>query len=240
MAEVEDVVKVEVKVEELGVVQLDIKQTMTCSGQMYQQMTVEPFTEEVGPRVPLSTRILEIFQLFFTTTLIDLIVEQTNLYASQVMDPTHYEKLTKVTAEEILAYFGFMILMGINHLPSLADYWNLDPTYRYGPVADRITRDRFMEISRYLHFVDNTTLAPRTDPAYDKLGKIRLVIDYISQQFLTTYNPHREVSIDEAMIAFKGQSSMKQYVPKKTVRRGFKVWVRADAFIHPFVAPGNV
>ena len=38
MAEVEDVVKVEVEVEELGVVQLDIKQTMTCSGQMYQQM----------------------------------------------------------------------------------------------------------------------------------------------------------------------------------------------------------
>ena len=38
VAEVEDVVKVEVEVEELGVVQLDIKQTMTCSGQMYQQM----------------------------------------------------------------------------------------------------------------------------------------------------------------------------------------------------------
>ena len=142
-------------------------------------MTVKPFTEEVAPRVPLSTRILEIFQLFFTITLIDLIVEQTNLYASRVMDPTHYEKWTKVTAEEILAYFGFMILMGINHLPSLADYWKLDPTYRYGPVADRITRDRFMEISRYLHFVDNTTLAPRTDPAYDKLGKIRPVIDCI-------------------------------------------------------------
>ena len=103
-------------------------------------VTVEPFTEEVGSRVPLSTRILEIFQLFFTTTLIDLIVEQTNLYASQVMDPTHYEKWTvmdpthyekwtKVTAEEILAYFGFMILMGINHLPSLADYWKLDPMH---------------------------------------------------------------------------------------------------------------
>ena len=38
VAEVEDVVKVEVEVDELGVVQLDIKQTMTCSGQMYQQM----------------------------------------------------------------------------------------------------------------------------------------------------------------------------------------------------------
>ena len=100
-----------------------------------------------------------------------MIVDQTNLYASQVMDPSQYDKWTKLTAEELWAYFGFMILMGINQLPALADYWKLDPTYRYGPIADRITRDRFLEISRYLHFVDNTTLPPRTDPSHDKLGK---------------------------------------------------------------------
>ena len=122
-----------------------------------------------------------------------------------------------------------MILMGINQLPALADYWRLDTNLRYGPIADRISRDRFMEITKYLHFVDNTTLHLRSDPAYDKLGKIRPVIDHLSHQFLTVYNPHCEVSIDEAMIAFKGRSSMKQYVPKKPVRRGFKVWVRADA-----------
>ena len=40
---------------------------------------------------------------------------------------------------------------------------------------------------------------------------------------------HNEVSIDKTMIAFKGRSSMKQYVPKKPVKRAFKVWVRADA-----------
>lgn len=77
--------------------------------------------------------------------------------------------------------------------------------------------------------MDNATLLPRTDPNYDKLGKIRPVVDIVLNQFLTAYNPHREASIDEAMIAFKGRSSMKQYVPKKPVKRGFKVWVRADA-----------
>ena len=107
---------------------------------------------------------MTIFRLFFTTTLIDLIVDQTNLYASQVMDTAHYEKWTKVTPEEIWAYFGFMILMGINHLPAIADYWKLDPTYRYRPIADKITRDQFVEITRYFHFVDNSTLPLRTDP----------------------------------------------------------------------------
>ena len=43
------------------------------------------------------------------------------------------------------------------------------------------------------------------------------------------YNPHKDVSIDEAMIPFKGRSSMKQYMPKKPVKRGFKICMRADA-----------
>ena len=30
------------------------------------------------------------------------------------------------------------------------------------------------------------------------------------------------------MIAFKGRSTIKQCLPKKPVKRGFKVWVRAD------------
>ena len=145
------------------------------------------------------------------------------------MNDAQYAKWEYVSAEEIWAYMGFMILMGINHLPALADYWKLDPTYHYGPVADRITRDCFLEISRYLHFADNSTLLPRSDPEYDKLGKVRPVIRILSERFLKNYNAHRENSIDEAMIKFKGRSSMKQYLPKKLVKRGFKVWVRANA-----------
>lgn len=32
------------------------------------------------------------------------------------------------------------------------------------------------------------------------------------------------------MIAFKGGSSIKQYMPNKPTKRGYKVWTRADAF----------
>lgn len=37
------------------------------------------------------------------------------------------------------------------------------------------------------------------------------------------------VSIDESMIKFKGRSSLKQYLPKKPIKRGFKVWTLADS-----------
>ncbi|KAJ8967366.1 hypothetical protein NQ314_002936 [Rhamnusium bicolor] len=39
---------------------------------------------------------------------------------------------------------------------------------------------------------------------------------------------HEHVAIDESMIRFKGRSSLKQYMPKKPIKRGFKVWVLAD------------
>ena len=71
-----------------------------------------------------------------------------------------------------------------------------------------------MDISRYLHFVDNATLALPGTPQYDCLGKVRPILEFLNK-FLTLYNPNRDNSKDEAMIKIKGRSAMKQYVPKK-------------------------
>ena len=43
------------------------------------------------------------------------------------------------------------------------------------------------------------------------------------------YQLHREVAIDEAMVAFKGRSSIKQYMPMKPVKRGYKIWCLCDS-----------
>ena len=66
-------------------------------------------------------------------------------------------------------------------------------------------------------------------PDPDRLWKIRPVISAVVAACRTLYRSNREISIDEAMIAFKGRSLMKQYLPKKPIKRGFKVWVRADS-----------
>ena len=47
--------------------------------------------------------------------------------------------------------------------------------YSFFPIADRITRDRFEEITRYLHFVDNDSL-PRGEEGYSRLQKVDPVI----------------------------------------------------------------
>lgn len=57
----------------------------------------------------------------------------------------------------------------------------------------------------------------------------------VSQNPLSIYTPNRDLSVDEAMIPFKGRSTLKQYMPQKPVKRGIKVWALADA-INGFVS----
>ena len=49
-------------------------------------------------------------------------MKQSNEYAKLVMGAEKYEKWAKMTVEELKAFLGFSILMGVNHLPSLNDY----------------------------------------------------------------------------------------------------------------------
>ena len=188
---------------------------------------VSQCTDHPGPRVQLPSDPLGLFSLFFDDTLVDLIVEETNKYAELKLQGTGKEWSTD--AQEIRAYMGFMILMGINQLPEIRDYWSTNDFLHYAPIANRISRDRFEQISRYLHFVDSDTLLSREDPGFSRLQRVDPIIDHLKDRFKSIYYPHCEVSIDEAMIPFKGRSSMKQYLPLKPVKRGFKVWVIADA-----------
>ena len=193
------------------------------------RVTIKPFTSPVGPTVPIPESPVEIFNLFFTDDILQTIVDESNRYAQQVMGQEKFDKWTKIALPELRAYMGFCILMGINKLPCIEDYWKRDPHLHYSPIADRITRDRFRDVSRYLHFVNNDTLVPQGSPGYDRLGKVRPIVDHLSAKFAELYNPNCETAVDEAMIKFQERSSLKQYMPMKPIKRGIKVWVLADS-----------
>ena len=74
---------------------------------------------------------------------------------------------------------------------------------------------------RSVHFVDNTTLSDHLDPNYDRFVQWSLLSSKPVEWTIMVQ------LIDEAMITFKGRSSMKQYMPMKPTKHGFSVWVRA-------------
>lgn len=82
-----------------------------------------------------------------------------------------------------------------------------------------------------LHVIDNSLIKSRNEHGFDKLFKIRPTLDILTVTFKSCYNPTRIQSIYESMIVYvKGKSSIKQYMPNKPTKRGYKVWTRADAF----------
>lgn len=68
----------------------------------------------------------------------------------------------------------------------------------------------------------------KNEASFDKLYKLRPLLNHLSERFFALFRPGQNQSIDESMIRFKGRSSIKQYMPKKPIKRGYKVWMRCD------------
>lgn len=60
---------------------------------------------------------------------------------------------------------------------------------------------------------------------FDKLNKIRPLINYLNDAFAKYCSPDKHFSCEKSMVAFKGRSGIIHYMPMKPVKRGFKIWV---------------
>ena len=149
------------------------------------------------------------------------IVDQTNLYANQKPPSSSRYRWFDTSIEELKAFIGVRILMGLNVRHSYRDYWSQDPYLGAPAVVEAFPINWYSHLLSHLHFNDNQTFIPRGQPGHDRLHKVRPVLDRLSQTLLSLYNPHQQNSIDEAMVRFKGRSSLKQYMPKKNHKTWF-------------------
>ena len=102
-------------------------------------VTVEPCTVPCGPTIPVSRDPLEMFSYFFTDDLLSHIVRETNRYAAQYLAATNSTTSWETTIDELKAYLGFMVVMGLNNLTEIRDYWSSntrDITTRRSPSPD--------------------------------------------------------------------------------------------------------
>lgn len=155
----------------------------------------------------------------FIHPIVDNIVNQSNLYATQ------NNKNLKLTEKELYAFLGIHFCMGYNKLPSYKLYWNTSEDLNVRSISKAMSRDRFREILSNIHVNNNANL-PNNNK--DKLYKLRPMIDALNKIFPEAYHGTRELSVDESMIKFKGRSTLKQYNPMKPIKRGYKLWCIAD------------
>ena len=194
---------------------------------------VSDFTKVPGitHQLPVDATPLDFFHLFLPSAWFDKMAFQTNLYATQKAtqrgrpDPNWQP----TTAEEMKAFVSILIMMGIKNQPRMWLYWSTDPKFNDPWISSIMPKTRFYKLNQYFHIRDTSTTPARGQPGYDPLFKIRELITDVVGNFQKYYQPGREISIDEAMIAFKGRLFFKQYLPMKPNKWGIKVWMLCDA-----------
>ena len=156
--------------------------------------------------------------MFFDDDLIENIVEQTNIYSMQQSSTS-----IATNKDEIEKYIGIIMTMSYVKLPTQRMYWT--NRFRIPSIANLMTVKHFEKLKRYIHFNNNDDALPKTHKEFDKLFKIRPLIDSVLPkcQAIPTEEHH---SIDEQIIPTKGRSGMRQYLPKKPNKWGIKVWAR--------------
>lgn len=166
-----------------------------------------------------------LYKLFFTDYILEMIVEETNKYATQCIKNSssssriHQKAWQSVTKDEVNTFIGILLIMGVVQLPEIRLYWSNNDMYANARIKKAMKRDRFLSILKFLHFADNTTV--RTE---DRLYKIRNIIETIVDSFKSSIRPGKNIVIDESMVPWRGRLRFRQYIPGKRHKYGVKLY----------------
>lgn len=163
---------------------------------------------------------VQIFEKIFDEDVISLIITNTVLYATQ-----NNRHSFQLDSTDLKKFIGILILSGYHKLPREDLYWSLDEDVGVEIVSSAMSRQRFRDIKRNLHFVNNDEASSTSD----KMFKVRPLADILMKKNLQWGVMHEHISIDESMVKYFGHHPAKQFIRGKPVRFGYKNWVAASS-----------
>ncbi|XP_072380895.1 uncharacterized protein [Diabrotica undecimpunctata] len=171
---------------------------------------------------------LGICKYFFNDTVINIIVEFTNIHIKHSQENYNRENNAKeIGALKIRAFIGLLYLAGVLKSGRLStdELWNKDGS---GSEMFQLTmsRYRFKFLLQHLR-IDDTDLREERK-LLDKFCPIREIFEMFTFICKNGCTPFEYVTIDEKLEAFRGRCSFKQYIPNKP-NIGLKIFALADS-----------
>jgi hypothetical protein len=159
---------------------------------------------------PADSSPLQLLQLFLPPSLMEEFAQHTNAAAPHGWRPT--------IAQELYAFLGAHLFMGIDRLPRTHMYWS--STFGHPQLTSLFSRDRFMQLLRFFRVTAQEEGAADRDP----LPHVRSLAAKLNVSFAAHSSPGQHLTLDEAMAAFKGRAHIKQYIPSKPHKWGYKIY----------------
>ena len=103
----------------------------------------------------------QVFELFFTSEIMDILVKHTNTYAD-IKNTNSGDKAWKlpgriwknVSKSELKRWIGILIYMGVFGSCATRDYWRKSTLYPTHPISEYMSQTRFEQILHYFHISD--------------------------------------------------------------------------------------
>lgn len=170
---------------------------------------------------------LQCFDAYFSDDFWATLVEETNRKLDSKTPP-----LLPVCRDELRAWFGMVVLIGLMPHPHLREYWSrqphtAQPHLRMLFFGDIMSYQRFVDIKENLHAANNLA-----DDGSDKLFKIRRLMELLRRNFKKFFRLGTNTALDEGLIPWKGVNPFRRKIPKPGGSTGFKVYILADSDLH--------
>jgi DNA excision repair protein ERCC-6 len=189
---------------------------------------------EDGPRIPSLSEThpllatlspLQLFRLYYTNEVVNMMVQMSTQYAREQGDMTF-----TVTVDEMDNFILILLYASYVRLPRQEMYWERDFDLDL-PFAQRImSRQKFRNIKKYLHFCDNNTI----DVQNNRFAKVQPLFDLLNASLVQFGILCDSLCVDEQMVGYTGRHPTKQYIRGKPVKWGYKLWVMCDETGYPY------
>ncbi|KAH8009278.1 hypothetical protein HPB51_014247 [Rhipicephalus microplus] len=90
-----------------------------------------------------------------------------------------------------------------------------------------MTTNQWEELKQFLHFNDSQEASDKDDPERDRLYKVRPLLDHLVAK-CRELPKLQNLWVDEQLVPFKGRSSLKQCLPNKPQKWGYKLFLLWD------------
>jgi hypothetical protein len=164
-----------------------------------------------------------LFSLFFTIDILNVIVRNTNIYASG-KGAGIGRPWTDLNLPEIKIWLGIVIYAGIFKSPSIQDYWKKSDKYPQHEITNYMTLKRFEQIKRFFHISDPSEVVQQ-DLWYHKVEPLA---SYILNKCKEFYIPSSNLSVDEMIVRFSGRSPHTYRIKNKPTPEGYKILALCD------------
>lgn len=158
---------------------------------------------------------LHFFWFFLNDDCLQRIIDKSKAYAVQ-QDPNVNLNLGMT---DVMRFIGICIYSSVVHSPNMRSYWK--QKIRQTTVITATSQKEFERIQKFIHLNNNLN-----HDGFNRLQKIRPLLDSIRKTF-QEIPPSERLLLDEQICTTKNRSYLKQYLPNKPKKWGYKFFCPA-------------